>query len=59
MTKVFKVQEKDFMRNAMDSRLRGNDKGMHETMGGACAGMTVFFRPVPLEREAFYFLKIN
>lgn len=25
MTRGLKVQEKDFMRNAMDSRLRGND----------------------------------
>ena len=84
MTRVLKIQEKDFMRNAMDtglrrydgffclayidqsnvldchanltfarndkgiqnamdSRLRGNDKGKHEIMGVACAGMTEFF----------------
>lgn len=43
MTRVLKVQEKDFMQNAMDSRLRGNDKGKHEIMGVACAGMTFFF----------------
>ena len=37
MTRVFKIQELEFMRNAMDSRLRGNDKRTHETMDtGRC-----------------------
>lgn len=35
MTKVFKIQELEFIRTTMDSRLRVNDKGKHETMGGA------------------------
>ena len=30
MTRVFKIQELEFMRNAMDSRLRGNDKRTYE-----------------------------
>ena len=38
MTWVFKIQEYEFIRNTMDSRLRGNDKRTHEEVDTGLRG---------------------